>query len=613
MNSLVAMMVTLLIATANAGYVVQENACSDELLIHSAEECEAAASELDITWNSCCQHNDDQPYGCYKRTDNDFIFNGNTETPRQFPCSVPGNCRYGMRWAVCKTPESVLTEVQLPLVPAYGAIVGYADILDDIHFEIDFTINAWPTTDWFFNVFQCGTNNIERFPGIFTPRNGNDGFHISVAGASGNGLMGGALELNVNYHVEIDFTQSSWTVVVNGETLRNAVSKSSHSVTRNMPCYSGFPYHRPADVTITALTMTSTSTPNPTPSPTTAEPTPSPTPSHWIAAGNPANDNWRDGIPNVECAEDSRVKASDSTVHGDDIGVSCCSVDGSNGVREFDGQCYQAVTYGDAERICEDNGLRLCSLSEMLGKATKGAGCSHDSRYNWVSDECGSESGHYAHQGRTDWIGWGFGQEDYYCQNDDNNVAKYWSTKSVKMAVGCCYEDVSSGTVKGARPDCNAHPSTFAEAEAVCADHDMRLCTLAELATGITEGMGCSYNGYYEWTSNSCDLFESSATGNAAASYSMHSEDANESVDDFVAIALGAAVGMAMVGVVVAVIVVMRRRKGMEKEEEVAMSEVVTAPKVQPTESMDGVEAMSESVTAPKVQPAEVIDGVETV
>lgn len=43
------------------------------------------------------------------------------------------------------------------------------------------------------------------------------------------------------------------------------------------------------------------------------------------------------------------------------------------------------------------------------------------------------------------------------------------------------------------------------------------------------------------------------------------------------------------------------------------MSEVVTAPKVQPTESMDGVEAMSESVTAPKVQPAEVIDGVETV
>ena len=153
----------------------------------------------------------------------------------------------------------MLTEVQLPLVPATNTIVGYADILDDIHFEIDFTINSWLSTDWFFNVFQCGTNNIERFPGIFVPRNGNDGFHISVGGASGSGLMGGALELGVNYHIEIDFTQSSWTVVVNGNTLRNAVAKSSHSVTRNMPCYSGFPYHKPADVTITALTMTSTS------------------------------------------------------------------------------------------------------------------------------------------------------------------------------------------------------------------------------------------------------------------------------------------------------------------------------------------------------------------
>jgi len=333
--------------------------------------------------------------------------------------------------------------------------------------------------------------------------------------------------------------------------------------------------------------------------------------SHWIAAGNPANDNWRDGIPNVECAEDSRVKASDATVYGDDIGVSCCSVDGSNGVREFDGQCYQAVTYGDAERICEDNGLRLCSLSEMLGKATEGAGCSHDARYNWVADECGSESGHSVHQGRTSWS-WGSGKEDNYCQSDDNNQAAYWSSKHASnIGVGCCYEDASSGTVKGARPDCNAHPSTFAEAESVCADHDMRLCTLAEMATGITEGTGCWYDAAYQWVSDSCDLPSPSA--NAAATHSMHSEDAGESFDDFAAIVLGATAGMAMVGVVVAVIVVMRRRKGTKKEEEVAMSEVVTAPKVQPAESMDGVEAMSESVTAPKEQPAEAIDGVETV
>jgi len=252
------------------------------------------------------------------------------------------------------------------------------------------------------------------------------------------------------------------------------------------------------------------------------------------------------------------------------------------------------VTYDEAEAICEDNGLRLCSLTEMLGKVTKGEGCSHDGRYNWVSDECGSESGHVVRQGRPGWIGWRFGQEDSYCQNDENKVAKYWSIKSVRMGVACCYEDAASGTVKGDRPDCDADPSTFAEAEAVCAENDMRLCTLAELESGITEDTGCSYNGYYEWSSDSCDLYESSASGNAAASYTVHAQDAGESVDDFAAITLGAAVGVAMVAVVVAVIVVMRRRKGVDhgKEQEVGMSEVVTAPKVEAAESMDGVDTI---------------------
>merc|ERR1719242_1961080 len=175
---------------------------------------------------------------------------------------------------------SMLKEVQLPLVPVYGAIVGYADILDDIHFEIDFTINSWPVGDWG-NIFQCGTANGVRYPGLFIhPQSGIDGaggegLLVSVSGGSSGGLMGDALELNVLYHVEVDFTQSSWTVVVNGETLRDAVSKSSHTVTQNMQCWSGFPNHDAADVTITALSMTSKSTSFPTTSPS-PNPTPSP-------------------------------------------------------------------------------------------------------------------------------------------------------------------------------------------------------------------------------------------------------------------------------------------------------------------------------------------------
>jgi len=85
-----------------------------------------------------------------------------------------------------------------------------------------------------------------------------------------------------------------------------------------------------------------------------------------------------------------------------------------------------------------------------------------------------------------------------------------------------------------------------------------------------------------------------SESENAAASYSVHAQDAGESVDDFAAMTLGAAMGVAMVAVVVAVIVVMRRRKRMDhgKGQEVAMSEVVTAPKVEAAQSMDGVDTI---------------------
>jgi len=67
--------------------------------------------------------------------------------------------------------------------------------------------------------------------------------------------------------------------------------------------------------------------------------------------------------------------------------VSCCDDSGS-GVRVFDGACYHAKTYNEAEAICLESGHRLCSLAEMLNQATRGAGCNHDARYNWVWDEC---------------------------------------------------------------------------------------------------------------------------------------------------------------------------------------------------------------------------------
>jgi len=87
-------------------YEVTVEACDGDSFIGDAAECEAAANALGITWNSCCQNNDNLPYGCLKRSDNDVIFNGKADTSNQFPCDVPGNCDHGMRWAVCSKTEA---------------------------------------------------------------------------------------------------------------------------------------------------------------------------------------------------------------------------------------------------------------------------------------------------------------------------------------------------------------------------------------------------------------------------------------------------------------------------------------------------------------------------
>ena len=167
----------------------------------------------------------------------------------------------------------MLQQEQLPLVPVYDTIIGYVDILDDMHFEIEFTIHSWPSGDWG-SIFQCGTANMERYPALFLhPYSGVDGnsreglyIEVSDSGSSSErvgGTMGEALNLNVPYHVVVDFSQSWFTVVVNGRNIYNSV-KNAHSVSHAMPCYSGWPQHIAADVTITTLNMWTTGTLYPT-------------------------------------------------------------------------------------------------------------------------------------------------------------------------------------------------------------------------------------------------------------------------------------------------------------------------------------------------------------
>jgi len=306
---------------------------------------------------------------------------------------------------------------------------------------------------------------------------------------------------------------------------------------------------------------------------------PSPGSSHWIAAGNPLHDDWI-GIPNVECAGDARTQATEATFGpGDtDIGVSCCTEDGSNGVRKFgDGaECQQAKTYDEAEAICVENGYRLCSLDEMLGLATKWKGCYHDSRYNWVSNECGQSTAHRVIQGKPSWDGWEDSNPDDYCQSDDNHQAAYQGeVYDLDIGVGCCSMDGTSGD----RPHCNLHPFTYEHAVGLCSEYNMRLCTLEEMRTEITAGTGCSYDGAYLWTLDECDASsDASASSNVyGTSKGTTADGDSKSFDDFIPMVLGAAGGIAVSASIVALVVAMRRKKVTE-EAVTEMSDVVHIP-----------------------------------
>ena len=185
-------------------------------------------------------------------------------------------------WAQSATPaptSSMLQNVDLPLEPTFGSIIGYVDVSDEMYLGIEFTIHSWPAGWSWCNIFQCGTADLERYPGLFIHASSGvdgaafEGLLVVVNSNDGNsvgGLMGDALSLETLYHVEVYFTQSWYTVVVNNETLYDG-AKGAHPTTYHMPCYSGFPYHSAANVTITALDMWTTATMYPTvaPEPTT--------------------------------------------------------------------------------------------------------------------------------------------------------------------------------------------------------------------------------------------------------------------------------------------------------------------------------------------------------
>jgi len=234
----------------------------------------------------------------------------------------------------------------------------------------------------------------------------------------------------------------------------------------------------------------------------------------------------------------------------------------------------QAINFCEAEVYC--------SATDTSGTSTTDGSCPTPSPTYGPS--------HYIVRGNP--VSGNFdGLVAFHCHEDDNNQALYVSSPyAYDIGVGCCWDtDDDEEPVKADR--IRVHPATYQEALSACTSKGWRLCTLQETLCGITKGTGESYDNAYQWVSEAC--FEP-ATIAAAPVRLVGIEKTTESADsahNFTSVALGAAIGMAVVAAV-AVFIVMRRRKRETENEEIAMNERVTAPKVEPVESMDGIDTI---------------------
>jgi hypothetical protein len=280
----------------------------------------------------------------------------------------------------------VLFSADGPFQPSQGTCVGTVDIRDTMHYEFDIEIHSFPLTTKWSNILSIDY----KMPIIHLDEQFN--FHVTFQQYNGAKLLrtigDGVLEAGKTYHLEFDLGQDWIVGTMNGVVVIDEAIVS-HSVMEDQTIYISNPSGGwgEADVSVSNILISEPAAADPTTDPTTT--TSSVSGAHYVAIGNTAHIGKMDGGVESYCQNDEDNQAAYfSTKHDYDIGVGCCSEDGSTGYRP-DCNAHPA-TYQEAVDLCTANGHRLCTLQEMLSGKTKGKGCWYDAAYNWVSDECQS-------------------------------------------------------------------------------------------------------------------------------------------------------------------------------------------------------------------------------
>merc|ERR1712241_659022 len=142
-----------------------------------------------------------------------------------------------------------------PFNPIKSNVIGTYEVGNAVHIEFDLTINSYGS-GWQ-NIIHCTTYGAEsdypRLPGIWYHGSGGNGFHSKFSNNDNRnygGDYGGALVAGHQYHFEMDITDGTYKVTINGKVYADEVVASHSNYLGTATCYASDPWFNAADVTI---------------------------------------------------------------------------------------------------------------------------------------------------------------------------------------------------------------------------------------------------------------------------------------------------------------------------------------------------------------------------
>jgi len=142
----------------------------------------------------------------------------------------------------------------------YRNLIGMMPVLDEMHIELDVEIHSF--LNEYTSVFSCQRDDdrYKFYPGMWIHGGKRSqgfwfGFTTEKGSNDGTPWTGSPLVVGEKYHVEMDITQGTRRVSVNGELMVDE-EVARHPTWDTVRCWSGDKYHDPAAVTVSNFLIT---------------------------------------------------------------------------------------------------------------------------------------------------------------------------------------------------------------------------------------------------------------------------------------------------------------------------------------------------------------------